>query len=118
MASDPRTLERVRRILSRQQGVIEKHMVGGSLGLMVKGKLCVSVGLDRILVRVDRESRLKLLKKLGARPMKMGGKTLQGFLFVDPPGYRTESQLKSWIQQSLDAISALSQKKANVKRKK
>src|SRR5215469_21049 len=105
MASDPKTLERVRRILDRQP-VVEKSMVGGSLGMMVKDKLCISVGLDRILVRVDPEARLGLLKKPGARPMKMGGKTLKGFIFVDPPGYRTDTQLRGWIQQSLDFIEA------------
>jgi TfoX/Sxy family transcriptional regulator of competence genes len=110
MASDPKTLQRVRKILARQR-VVEKPMVGGSRGMMVKGKLCVSVGADRILVRVDQASRLKLLKKPGARPMKMGGKTLTRFIFVDPLGYRTETQLKAWIQQSLDVISAEPPKK-------
>lgn len=110
MASDPRTLERVRRLLARQR-VVEKNMVGGSLGMMVKGKLCISVGVDRILVRVDKAQRLKLLGKPGARAMKMGGKTLQGFIFVDPPGYRTDTQLKAWIQQGLDAIAAAPVKK-------
>ena len=105
MASDPKTLERVRKLLSRQR-VVEKRMVGGSWGMMVKSKLCISVGTDFILVRVEPDSRLKLLKKSGARPMKMGGKTLRGFIFVDPPGYRTEAQLKSWIQAGLDAIAA------------
>ena|SRR5579859_2528944 len=111
MASDPKTLDRVRRVLSHQKGVVEKPMVGGSRGLMVKGKLCVSVGVGRILVRVAKESRLKLLKQPGARPMKMGGKTLTGFIFVEPDGYRTDTQLKAWIQQSLDVISALPAKK-------
>ena len=111
MASDPKTLERVRRLLSGQRGVVEKHMVGGSLGMMVKGKLCISVGVDRILVRVDKDSRLQLLKKPGARPMKMGDRTLKGFIFVDPLGYRTDTQLKAWIQQSLEVITALPAKK-------
>ncbi len=110
MASDPKTLERVRRILARQ-GVVEKPMVGGSRGMMVRGKLCISVGVDRILVRVAKDERLKLLKKPGARPMKMGGKTLQGFIFVDPPGYRTDTQLKGWIQQSLAVIATAPAKK-------
>jgi len=119
MATDPKTLERVRRALSRQRSVVEKRMVGGSLGFMVRAKLCVSVGANRILVRVDKEARLKLLKKPGARPMKMGGKTLKGFIFIDPAGYRTEAQLKGWIRQSLDAISSLpAKKKATPRRKK
>lgn len=118
MASDPKTLQRVRRLLSHQ-GAVEKRMVGGSSGMMVKGKLCISVGVDRILVRVDKEARLALLKKPGARPMKMGGKTLQGFMYVDPLGYRTDTQLKAWIQQSLDAIAALpAKKKAEPEQKK
>ena len=110
MASDPKTLERVRRLLARQ-GAVEKPMVGGSRGMMVKGKLCVSVGVDRILVRVDKDSRLALLKQPGARPMKMGGKTLKGFIFVDPVGYRTDTQLKGWIERGLQAIEAAPAKK-------
>lgn len=106
MASDPKTLARARRILARQS-VVEKPMVGGSRGMMVHGRLCISIGVDRILVRVAKDERLKLLKKPGARPMKMAGKTLKGFIFVDPPGYRTDTQLKAWIKQSLDVITAL-----------
>lgn len=108
MASDPKTLGRVRRLLARQPSVVEKRMVGGGLGFMVRAKLCVSVGEDKILVRVDKAARLKLLKKPATRPMIMGGKTVSGFIFIDPPGYRTDAQLKGWIKQSLDAIAALS----------
>jgi TfoX/Sxy family transcriptional regulator of competence genes len=111
MASDPKTLARVRRALARHKDVVEKPMVGGSRGLMVNGKLCISVGADRILVRVDPTSRPTLLKRPGARPMKMGDKTLTRFIFVDPPGYRTDTQLKAWIQQSLDVIASAPDKK-------
>ena len=118
MASDAKMLERVRKVLSRER-VVEKPMVGGSRGLMVNCKLCVSVGEDRILVRVDPASRLKLLKKTGARPMKMGGKTLTGFIFIEPAGYRTDAQLKAWIRQSLDVISSAPiKKKRRARRKK
>jgi TfoX/Sxy family transcriptional regulator of competence genes len=110
MASDPKTLERVRRLLARHPDVVEKSMVGGSRGMMVDGKLCVSVGVGRILVRVDPDARLKLLKRPGARPMKMGGKTLKGFIFIEADGYRTDTQLKAWIQQSLDVIATLPEK--------
>jgi TfoX/Sxy family transcriptional regulator of competence genes len=122
MASNPKTLERVRRALARHKDVVEKPMVGGSRGLMVDGKLCISVGADRILVRVDPASRPALLKRPGARPMKMGGKTLNRFIFIDPPGYRTDTQLKAWIQQGLDAIASAPaekvEKKAGVQHKK
>ncbi len=110
MASDRKTLDRVRKILSHQK-VVEKPMVGGSRGMMVDGKLCVSVGVGRILVRVDKAARLALLKKPGAHPMKMGGKTFGGFIFIDASGYRTDTQLKAWIQQSLDVIAAAPVKK-------
>ena len=119
MASDPKTLVRVRRLLARQRSVVEKRMVGGSLGFMVKGKLCVSVGEGRILVRVDKAARLKLLKRPAARPMIMGGRTVTGFIFIGPPGYSTDAQLKAWIRQSLDVISSLPRKeKARPRRKK
>ena len=106
MATNPKVLERVRRVLAGRKRVVEKRMVGGSLGLMVDGKLCVSVGEARILVRVDPDERLKLLKQPGAKPMRMGGRTLKGFIFVESPGYRTDAQLKRWIRQSLEVIAA------------
>lgn len=117
MPTDLKTLERVRSLLKRQR-VVEKRMVGGSLGLMVKGKLCVAIKEVRILVRCDKAARLKLLKKAGARPMVMGGRTITGFIFVDARGYRTDAQLKGWIQQSLDVISPLPPKKKAKPRRK
>jgi len=117
MATDTKTLERVRRLLTGHR-VVEKRMVGGSLGLMVKGKLCVAVKEDRILVRCDKAERLKLLKKPGARPMVMGGRTVTGFLFVDSRGLRTEAQLKGWIRQSLAVIASLPPKKKAKPRRK
>src|ERR1700733_10152573 len=119
MGSVPKARARVRRALPLHKDGVEKPMVGGSRGLMVNGKVCISVGADRILVRVDQASRLKLLKRPGARPMKMGDKTLTRFIFVDPPGYRTDTQLKAWIQESLDVISsALVKKKVGEPHKK
>lgn len=118
MATDPKTLQRVRRILARHKDVVEKPMVGGSRGLMVNGKLCISIGTDRILVRVDPAARLKLLKEPGARPMKMGDKTLTRFIYIDPPGYRNDTQLKAWIQQSLDALAAAAEEKTKPTRKR
>ena len=119
MAHDPKTAARVRRLLARRRGVVEKTIVGGSLGFMVAGKLCCSVGENRILIRVNPETRNKMLSKPHTRPMKMMGRTVTGFMFVDPTGYRSDKSLKAWIDSSLAVIASLpAAKKRPARRKK
>lgn len=119
MAYDPKTATRVRKLLARRRGVVEKTIVGGSLGFMVGGKLCCSVGPDRILVRIGPEARETALGKPHVRAMKLGARTVTGFVFVDPPGYRTDKALKAWLAQSLAVIAALPQgKRRQAARKK
>ena len=75
---------------------------------MVNGKMCVGVdidkssGDDRLMVRVGKLPYQALLAKEGSRSMDFTGKTMRGFLFVDPEGFDKDIDLDFWIQKARD----------------
>ncbi|HKC14247.1 MAG TPA: TfoX/Sxy family protein [Vicinamibacteria bacterium] len=106
MAYDNKTADRVRRILSRRRDVVEKRMVGG-LCFMVRGSMCCGVTSTALMVRVGPEAREWALAQPHVRPMKFAGRSLAGFVCVDPAGFRTETALASWVQRGIDFVTAL-----------
>jgi TfoX N-terminal domain len=106
MGYDAAAAERVRRVLSARQGVVEKRMVGGR-SFMVNGHMCCGVTGDALLVRVGAEVRAWALAQPHVRPMELGGRTLSGFVRVDPAGYPDDAALATWVQRGLDFVSTL-----------
>jgi TfoX/Sxy family transcriptional regulator of competence genes len=93
--------ERVRRLLSGRQDVVEKRMVGG-LSFLVNGRMGCGVAGSALMVRVGREARDRALLQPHVRPMELGGRPLAGFVLVDPDGLHDDAALVAWIGQGLD----------------
>jgi TfoX/Sxy family transcriptional regulator of competence genes len=108
MAYDEATVERVRRALSARSDVVEKRMVGG-LSFLVDGAMCCGVSGDALMVRVGRDAREATLAEPHVRPMVLGGRSLSGFVLVDPAGFRTEAELAAWVKRGVDFASSLDQ---------
>ncbi|HEY5209167.1 MAG TPA: TfoX/Sxy family protein [Stellaceae bacterium] len=107
MAYDEKIAERVRKLLSGRGDVIERKLMGG-LSFMVAGNMVCSVsGRGGLLIRVGDEARDKLLEDPHVQPMKMGARTMAGFVRVDPEGYRSDRALKKWLQRGLDLVATL-----------
>src|SRR5258705_510019 len=88
--------ERVRDALADMPRVTEKKMFGG-IAFMVDGKMCVTVGADRIMLRVDPEIHDKLVARMGCTPMKMAGKEYRGYVRVADSELKTKRALEVWI---------------------
>ena len=106
MSYEEKTADRVRRCLSRRQGVAEIRMFGG-LCFLVDGNMCCGVSSDALMIRVGKAAREWALAQPHTRPMKMGRKSVAAFVHVDPSGYRTEAELVKWIQRGIDFVSTL-----------
>jgi len=112
MAYDEKTAERVRKILSGRRDVVERKMMG-SLCFMVSGNMCCTAsGRGGMLIRIDKGAQEKMLAQPHARPMEMGARIMQGFVRVDPEGYRTDAALRKWVGRGLDAVAGLPAKPA------
>jgi hypothetical protein len=107
MPYDQTTAERVRDLLSKRHNAVEKQLMGG-LCFMVCGNMCCSVSAKGgLLIRVGPAAHARALREPHVSAMKMGGRTMKGFVRVAPEGYRTDAALAAWIGRSLDFVATL-----------
>lgn len=92
---------RVREALSQHADVEEKKMFG-KVAFMVNGKMCVSVGGDELMCRIDPEVYETAFEKAGCRKMIHGGRTMKGYVYVNENILRTKSDFDYWIKLALD----------------
>ncbi|MEI6899447.1 MAG: TfoX/Sxy family protein [Bacteroidota bacterium] len=102
MAYDEYLAERVRNVF-QQKGVsyLEKKMMGG-LCYLVNDKMCGGIVKNLLMVRIDPEQTDTALARKGCRLMDFTGKTMKGFMFIEPEGVDMEEELHAWIQMALD----------------
>jgi len=106
MAYDEAVVERLRRLFAGRTDVTEKKMFGG-IAFMVSGHMCCGV-LDQMLVaRVGPAQHAAALRKPHTRPMDFTGRPLTGLVYVAPPGYRGQRELRSWVKQCESFIGTL-----------
>jgi TfoX/Sxy family transcriptional regulator of competence genes len=101
MAYNEAMLNRIREALVDVTNIDEKLMFGG-ICFMVDDKMCVCVKQDEIMCRVGPDEYETALEKTGARPMIHGGKTMNGYVFVDADAITNRKDFDYWIDRSLE----------------
>jgi hypothetical protein len=79
----------------------------GGLAFMVNGHMCCGVVGGDLVVRTGPDGYKEAVSLPHARPMDFTGRTMLGFVYVGPPGYRSSRGLKTWIQRGLKFVSSL-----------
>ena len=115
MSYDPTAAERVRRLLSGRDDVVEKKMVGG-LSFLVNGNMCCGITGTALMIRVGAADREQVLREAHVRPMQFAGRALSGFICVEPAGFATDDALAGWVQRGLEFVSGLPPKPARVRK--
>ena len=101
MAYDEDLANRIRELVSNEQGVSEQRMFGG-LAFLINGNMSVSAsGQGGLLLRVDPAETDALLRRPHAGPFQMRGRVMQGWLRVDAEGVRTKRQLERWVTRGV-----------------
>jgi TfoX/Sxy family transcriptional regulator of competence genes len=106
VAANEALVSRVRLALGRKSHVEEKRMFGG-ITFMVNGKMCVSVGRDRLMCRIDPAVHDAALKRKGCQTVVMKRREYRGYVHVDAEAVKSERELNYWIALSLDYNSKL-----------
>jgi len=102
MAYNEYLVERVRAGLKRHRVPTEEKAMMGGICFMVRGKMCVGVDKDRLMVRLDPERQAEALARPGAAPMDFTGRPLRGFVFVSAEGWERSDDLTAWLALALD----------------
>ena len=100
MAYDEQLAERVRLTLAGREGHSERKMFGG-IAFMLAGNMFCGIVKDELMVRVGPERHDDALSQPHARPMDFTGRAMRGMVYVQRDGFRTDSDLKQWVELGL-----------------
>jgi hypothetical protein len=107
MAYDEELADRIRALVAGEDGVVEQAMFGG-LAFLVNGNMAVAAsGQGGILVRVDPDESAHLVETTAAEEMVMRGRSMAGWLRVDPP----EDELAGWVERGVSYARSLPPKR-------
>ena len=101
MAYNEKLTNRVRVALADIPNVEEKKMFSG-ITFMVNGKMCISVGNDRIMCRIDPSIHEKAIERKGCRTVTMKGREYEGYVYVSEEGIKTKKDFDYWVSLALD----------------
>ncbi len=101
MAYDEDLANRIRELITDEDGVTEKKMFGG-LAFLIGGNMSVSAsGQGGLLLRCDPAETESLVEKPHATRFEMRGRAMDGWLRVAPEGIRTKRQLEPWVKRGV-----------------
>jgi TfoX/Sxy family transcriptional regulator of competence genes len=106
MAFDEAVAGRVRKALAGAPDVVEKRMFGG-VAFMVRGNMCCGVIDDRLMLRVGPDGYEAALSRPHAKPMDFTGRPMKGMVYVEPAGFASVGDLKSWIARAMEFALSL-----------
>ena len=93
--------ERLRAALTGLPRVEEKRMFGGT-AFMVNGKLCMTARPGRLMCRIDPQMHEHVIRRPGARTVRMKGREYKGYVYVDESHVRSSRELRYWVGMCLD----------------
>jgi TfoX/Sxy family transcriptional regulator of competence genes len=101
MPYDEVLANRLRELLADEDAVTEKKMFGG-LAFLLHGNMSVSASRNGgLLARIDPADTDAALARPHVELMKMGGRTMDGWITVAPEGLKTKRQLGAWVKRSV-----------------
>jgi hypothetical protein len=111
MAYDEALARRIRTALADDPALTEKRMFGG-LAFLHRGLMFVGVSGHKLMARVGKDNYADSLARMHVREMDFTGKAMQGYVYVEPPGLRSEAQLTFWLERCKQFVMTLPAKVA------
>ena len=102
MDYDEHLAYRSKTVLQEKQILFEEKKMFGGLCYMVDNKLCVGVMKNELIARIDHELFEHYLSFEECSPLDKSGRSMKGFILVNPIGVDMEEDLEKWVQLCLD----------------
>jgi TfoX/Sxy family transcriptional regulator of competence genes len=114
-AEDPLAAD-VRAALAGAGSISEVKMFGG-IGFMRNGNLVAAASRRGLLLRVGKERYAAALARPGAGPVEMQGRTIAGYVRVDPASLGKDD-LRAWLREAVAFVATLPPKQAGARRRR
>jgi TfoX/Sxy family transcriptional regulator of competence genes len=106
MAYDEALAARIRDALAGREAITEKQMFGG-LGFLHHGNMCVGVSSrGGMIVRLGEAGDAYLDEPYVDR-FSSGGRTMSGWLLVEPAGIGSGEELETWVDRAVGYTGSL-----------
>jgi TfoX/Sxy family transcriptional regulator of competence genes len=93
-------------------GTIREVKMFGGIGFMLNGNMVAAVSKRGLLLRVGKDRQRQALAQPGARPMEMRGRTMEGYVYVDPL-MLGNGALETWLDEASTFVQTLPPKAAS-----
>jgi TfoX/Sxy family transcriptional regulator of competence genes len=80
-------------------------------GFMLNGNMVAAASKRGLLVRVGKDRQDDALAQQGARPMVMRGRTMEGYIYIDPPALNDQA-VQKWLRLAAAFVPTLPPKPA------
>jgi len=102
---------RIRQLVGKRRGIVEKKMFGG-VGFLLDGKLLVGIWQDSLIARLGKEQAARALEKPCVREFDITGRAMKGWVLVEPEGMEDDGQLGAWIEKATGFVATLPARKS------
>jgi TfoX/Sxy family transcriptional regulator of competence genes len=100
MAYNEKLTNRIRGVLAGIPKVQEKKMFRG-VTFMIDDKMCISVGDDKIMCRIDPAIHEEVIKRKACQTVIMKGREYKGYIYISEEGLNTKEDFDYWIGLAL-----------------
>jgi TfoX/Sxy family transcriptional regulator of competence genes len=98
--------ERIKKVVSRWKNRETKNMFGGVCHLL-NGNMFCGVYKDYLILRLGEGKAEEVLKSPFARPFDITGKAMRGWVMMEEKGFKTDEQLKDWLNMTKKFVNQL-----------
>jgi hypothetical protein len=109
MHSDARLIARVEAATRGWRGLAPKKMFGG-MAWMLHGNMCIGIWHESLVVRCGPSHWADQLKRKHVREMDITGRSMKGWLLIEPAGVATSAGLKLWLKTARSFVATLPRK--------
>lgn len=106
MAFDQTLAERVRECVRGRPGTTERRMFGGP-AFLVDGRMFIGIRDSSLMARVGLTHYADALAMPGVRVMDFTGRTMRGYVYVDPPALARDEDLTAWVNWCFQHVASL-----------
>lgn len=106
MPFDENLADRLRLLLPRRAGFVEKKMFGG-IGHLWHGNMCVAVWKQFLIARLGPENYRTALAEPHAVEFDVTGKPMRGWVMIEPEGVARDADLQAWVERAVAFVRTL-----------